>query len=309
VTLAPKGLLIEEQRTNLLTYSEQFDNAVWAKINTTVTANATVAPDGTSTAEQISFLGTTEGTVTQNTGASVSGVTYVFSIWLRADSPQTVTLRFRSTVTQSASVTTSWQRFTFVRTAADTNEHFIGIASGDTSAKTVFAWGAQLEVGAFQTSYVPSVASQVTRAADNASMIGNNFARWYNVNEGSLYLDSVNQNGAQAIVALGRGTFATNIAFNITNLIRSAGTTPTLTVGTAVAAPVRLAAALKPGDFAASANGAAAVTDSTNLTIQNQANQLQIGNNAGGNVLNGTISRISYYPRRLANTELVALTS
>ena len=45
------GLLVEEARTNLLTYSEQFDNAAWVKSNSTVTANAGAAPNGTATAD------------------------------------------------------------------------------------------------------------------------------------------------------------------------------------------------------------------------------------------------------------------
>ena len=52
-TLAPRGLLIEEQRTNLLLRSEEFDNASWAKTNATITVNATTAPDGTTTADLI----------------------------------------------------------------------------------------------------------------------------------------------------------------------------------------------------------------------------------------------------------------
>ncbi len=52
-TLAANGLLIEEQRTNLLTWSEDFSNAVYSKNNSTVTANATTAPDGTTTADAL----------------------------------------------------------------------------------------------------------------------------------------------------------------------------------------------------------------------------------------------------------------
>ena len=52
VTLAAKGLLIEEQRSNSLTYSEQFDNAAWTKqANVTITVNSIASPDGTITAE------------------------------------------------------------------------------------------------------------------------------------------------------------------------------------------------------------------------------------------------------------------
>jgi hypothetical protein len=50
VTLAPNGLLIEEQRVNSLLYSDQFQQATWSKVGV-VTANATTAPDGTTTAD------------------------------------------------------------------------------------------------------------------------------------------------------------------------------------------------------------------------------------------------------------------
>lgn len=51
ITFDPLGVLIEEQRTNLLTYSERFDNAAWTKTDVTITANAEVAPNGTTTAD------------------------------------------------------------------------------------------------------------------------------------------------------------------------------------------------------------------------------------------------------------------
>lgn len=51
--ITDRGLLIEEARTNLLTYSQQFDNAAWAKSNATVSADATLAPDGTTTADAL----------------------------------------------------------------------------------------------------------------------------------------------------------------------------------------------------------------------------------------------------------------
>ena len=38
---------------NFFTYSEQLDNAAWAKVNTTVTANSVVAPDGATTADTL----------------------------------------------------------------------------------------------------------------------------------------------------------------------------------------------------------------------------------------------------------------
>jgi hypothetical protein len=83
VTGESLGFLVEEQRVNLLTYSEQFDDASWNKTDITVTANSNIAPDGTLTADLLTegsagtaFL--TRGTVaTVSSGATITGSFYV----------------------------------------------------------------------------------------------------------------------------------------------------------------------------------------------------------------------------------------
>src|SRR5690242_19075996 len=83
---------------NLLQFSEQFDNAVWAKASTgataapTVTANAVIDPNGNLTADKIVFSssdGSSNLTAAQTVNIPApNGVTnYCFSLWLRADAP------------------------------------------------------------------------------------------------------------------------------------------------------------------------------------------------------------------------------
>lgn len=61
---------------NLLTWSEAFDNAAWAKSVTTVTANTTAAPDGTTTADTLEDTSTTAyGNVNQSSSAYASELT------------------------------------------------------------------------------------------------------------------------------------------------------------------------------------------------------------------------------------------
>jgi len=86
VTLAPLGLLIEEQRANLLTYSEQFDNAAWTKISTTITANTIIAPDGAlsgdlSVADTSSAIHAVRATYTGTTTT-----TYSYSVYAKQGS-------------------------------------------------------------------------------------------------------------------------------------------------------------------------------------------------------------------------------
>ena len=81
VTLACKGLLIEEQRVNLLTYSDDFSNAAWTKTNATVTANAVAAPDGTTTADTLTASGA-NGTLIQDLGV-VASAAKAAGLWLK----------------------------------------------------------------------------------------------------------------------------------------------------------------------------------------------------------------------------------
>jgi len=73
---------------NLLTYSQEFDNAAWTKSSTSVTANSSVAPDGTATADQLIETATTATHSMSSSGATmgtgvVSGSAYTYSIFVK----------------------------------------------------------------------------------------------------------------------------------------------------------------------------------------------------------------------------------
>jgi hypothetical protein len=334
VTLQPKGLLIEEQRTNLLTYSEQFDNAAWAKLTggtgvaPVVTANAAVAPNGTTTADQVVF----------NRGAGTSGsdisylafsltaftATATASVYLKTTDGTTKTMSFRcgAPAAQQITVTGEWQRFTLTQTNATIDRVQI-LLYGNDGAQTVSVniWGAQLEAGAFATSYIPTVASQVTRAADSASMTGTNFSSWYNQTEGTIFAEATalaNFTSASVVAEIGDGTL--NNRFNISRVGSLNQAVANTVVGGAVQASIstfpafiptvssKTSSAIKVDDFAASSNGGAAATDTSGLVPN--VSQIALGATTTGIARwNGTIARIAYFNRRLANTELTAITS
>jgi hypothetical protein len=82
-------------RYNLLTYSEQFDNAGWSKSNTTITANATTAPDGTTTADKIAISAATAVTsVNSNAGVTVIVGTVTVTSYFKADGVQYANVGF-----------------------------------------------------------------------------------------------------------------------------------------------------------------------------------------------------------------------
>ena len=83
-TLAARGLLIEEQRTNLLTYSEDFSNAAWTTTAVTISANQTTAPDGTVTADKMIGKSSYPGTSWLLQAKTFSAATvYTFSLFVK----------------------------------------------------------------------------------------------------------------------------------------------------------------------------------------------------------------------------------
>ena len=146
---------------NLLTYPTVLDNAIWTKVSPdpTVTANATTAPDGSATADQIAFASTSAGqksTLKQTVTPPIlgKGQWFIFGVWLRAGSALTITIEIQrngGTVlgTLSVPVGTTWGYYT-VEGELDADGTSVAVLlynPESQSAKTVFAWGASLDDG------------------------------------------------------------------------------------------------------------------------------------------------------------------
>lgn len=139
--------------TNLLSQPDAFDNAAWTKTGVTVTANASSAPDGTTTADTLSAT-TANSSVSQT--VSIAGSTaFEASLYLSANSPTTVSIRTvespsNTVTTTTCNLTSTPQRFTVSGTTqSDTTSITFGIG-GDNSfstGKTVIAWRGQLVSG------------------------------------------------------------------------------------------------------------------------------------------------------------------
>lgn len=178
---------------------------------------------------------------------------------------------------------------------------------------------AQLEAGAFATSYIPTEASQVTRAADAASMTGTNFSSWYNAGQGTLYAEA----NTYSVSTGNRTSFVINDATLLNRIAVSHGTTKAtvVTSGTtqmsqSVASVVFTDNTFSKVSLAYADNNGNAATNNTLGTLDTAitipvVTQLQIGTQVGlaAPVLNGNIKKLAYYPIRVTDTQLQALTS
>jgi hypothetical protein len=350
VTLAPKGILIEEQRTNLLTYSEDFTNAAWGKTNSTVSANAATAPDGTTTADKI-VENTATGVhdVRRTVSGAAASTAYTQSIFVKASErtkgqmqmfgnsggstvtfdlvagTATASSAYGGWTSASATITpfgNGWYRITNTATTnvgltAITAAFLLADAAGSGSytgdgTSGMFYWGAQFEAGAFATSYIPTVASQVTRAPDICSIEAPNFAPWYNPSEGTLVAEFTllprTLSGTTVIAyngsSNGRWSYLSSASARMNDGTNTA-------VAGSIATPTAInktASALSSAGMAISLNGAAPGTSAYVGTFGPQ-DALDIGQQAGAASINGHIRSIRYYPVRLADFQLQALTA
>ena len=358
-TLACRGLLIEEARTNQILQSEDF-STTWALStgNPTITTNAIVAPDGTLTADKL-VEGTSNGlqNVLQANVSFASG-TNAYSVFAKAGERYKITLNESTTLGAAVlfdlsagtvlsstgggspapsgliqAVGNGWYRCTMLLTQASTANRTARIYVVDDATTTasnsilsrtgdgtsgVYIWGAQLESGAFPTSYIPTTTAAVTRSADVASMTGANFSSWFNATEGVLCTDY-----APAATAVTLGAAALSDGTNNNRMIvRGMTTTSTTTFlgvaggvtqwndgfSAATVTPTKTALAYLQNNIAFTRNAASPITD-VSATIPT-VDRLRIGADGdGSNVFCGHIRRIAYYPRRLTNAELLAITA
>lgn len=177
VTHAHTGLILEAAATNLLTYSEQFDNAAWIRFGTTtsVTANNATGRDGTSFADTVSLTSASSGCYQARSASAAT--TYTGSIWMRVASARTVNLVLNTNlsdpVTLGCAVTPTWQRFSLSKTTSvGTTSLTVQFQDSGAGNTVVEVWGAQLETGTTPTSYIPTTTVAVTRGADTATGSG-----------------------------------------------------------------------------------------------------------------------------------------
>jgi len=345
------SLLVEPQRTNLLTFSEQFDDASYDKTNILITANTTNSPSGLIVADTLAGNGVNGFHAIQKTLNFTVGITYTLSFFLKKN-----TNNFAQLILPNASFGTNafanfdlntgvlgtvgagvialinnanneWYRCSITFTATSTATSGISCALIDTSnsgraqsnslSTSVYLWGAQLEADSSATSYIPTVASTVTRNADVISKTG--ISSLIGQTEGTMFaeVDIQNWTSGERIFGISDGTNNNTVVLQkgtSVNTIRAISRLSNVLQVTIPSSAIsgntfKLALAYKANDFVFYVNGVQIGANTSNSVPA--CSDVYLGKNespATVGILNDRINSAILWKERLSNAQLELLT-
>lgn len=342
---APGVPWISEQRTNLVTYSNDFTR--WANVwggGATLTPNQLTGPDGNISLHKLARIDANNDGLKFSTTLSASK-TYSASVIFSAGTSNKsrlliyddnaaallANLEFNWTSgvpSTSASFGASNIKyealgnglyrvsFSFTTAATVTTHSFVIIPeSNGIGTEYCFIGFAQLEEGSTPSPYIPTNGSAVTRNADDLTQLLSNIPGW-NASEGAMVVKwgaDADANQRAAAISDGSNTNRLEIARNSSNallaLVYEASTAQAyLTLATdATSGPFKEAMAWKANDFAGSVNGAAVVNDAAG-TVPTGLTTAYLGASAAGvDHTNGHLHSVALYPKRLSNSDLQSM--
>lgn len=335
-----KGLLVEEQRTNICLQSN-FQTG-WLGQGVSLSTNQTQAPDGTTTGAKITV--STSGNYRSIYRSISSGSANCISLFAKASGFNWITV-----IDQTGNFSVAWFNISngtvgtvlsgYTAKIQDVGNGWyrcsvghltswgagsaiqFDLVNGDNTelatasgSNGVFLWGGQAESGIFSTSLIPTTTAAVTRSADVCQITGGDFSSFWNEPAGVFVAEGdTPASGTRSLVSVDNATA------NESSVLQTVGTNPLFVVtdGSVAQASIdagtvssgtafKLSAAYTVNDFAVSKDGVTVVTD-TSGTIPTPT-QINIGTDAAGNYLCGHIARLRYYNTRLTNSQLQGLT-
>ena len=334
------SLLLEPQSTNLVTYSEDFSNAIWLIQNATVTTNDVISPDGTQNADKLieNSSNSTHRILTVS-GLTISGnvVISVFAKkgernWIRLTNNNIVGAFFDLENGLIGGVSggidakiekynNGWYRCSISATAV-ANER-IGVYLSNNGVDTtyqgdgasgVYIWGATIEQQSYITSYIKTNGSAVTRAAETCNGSGN--ADTFNDSEGVLMLEASSDETTSVIWSVSDGSNSNAVSLYygnqgvICDVFSSAGTRTliaTMPIGFR-SNMNKFSIKYKSTDLAIWLNGFELAVSTQTISL-NGLNELEGAYGSGSFPFYGKTKQIQYFDSALSDTELEQLTS
>jgi hypothetical protein len=311
-------LLLEPQRTNLALNSQSFIPSWSTTPQTTalVLPTTTIDPEGLKNAVSIErVVGNTFGRI-----FSIStSVTYTNSIYVRRVSGtgnvELVGVNGTS-INIGTDITSEWKRFSISETATSTTGRFYVrvISIGD----VIEVWGAQLEAGAYPTTYIPTTTAAVTRLADAASKTG--VSSLIGQTEGTLYCEfNIGANTFNGdLISVNSGSIANGffVSFRssaVVQLIVRTASTNALVFQRLGAYPIgnnKIAVGYKNGDFAISLNGTVAQVNTSIITMPTGLSVVDLSSQSlYASTIPMAQAQAALFPTRLTNAQLAEMTT
>ncbi len=339
------ALLLEPQRTNLVLQSEDFSSASWTKTNSTVTANSTTSPDGTTNADSLvdnSALGIHALSAVNIGGAG----TYTFSFYAKANTLSRVGIFTNSAVNINLATTAlvfdlssgvvvnsvsgitasiqsvgnGWYRCSAVIPSSAAGNYLIVTSNGGTtvnyigSGQSIFVYGAQLELGAYPTTYIPTTTASATRIADTATKT--DISSLIGQSEGVMFAEVSGLSNDTVRLAISDGTNNNNIYIELSSgAISTVGRVSginqfAISSSQTITNLNKIAVKYKQNDFALWINGVKVGTDTSGSTYSaNTLNAVKFDRGDGFVPFYGHIKQMILFTTALTDSQLVALTT
>jgi len=196
------SLLLEPQSTNLITYSEDYSQSSWNKLNAQVIRTVETSPDGNNT--NVFNLTGTNGNL--YVGAT-TGVEYTISVYIKSNNKNKdkFKLRLGNNISSEYEATNEWIRYDFTSTPT-TGVLGITTSSSPDNEFDLLVWGFQLEQQSYATSYIPTNGSTQTRAAETCNGAGTSSI--FESTKGILFCDisSLADDLTNRIISISDGT-------------------------------------------------------------------------------------------------------
>ena len=341
------SLLLEPERTNLVTYSEAFDNAYWTKVNSSVAGGFTSPSGGLSAFKLVEDTGTGFHKI-ERLGFTTVANKYSFSLFVKKGERSSISLELSNyflgntfasfdliakTTTSALNATSKITEIAdgwFICSITSVNNATAGTGAyatvylydGSSSpsytgdgTSGVYIYGAQIEQGEYPTSYIPTNGSTVTRVGETCNGAGD--ASTFNDSEGVLMAEiSALSDTVSTYNSIGLGN---NLAFNRIGLgfqspssvyaYKHDGSSSWLPYQTInINLFNKVALSYKTNDNHFWVNG---FKLASNTTIEDVSNisELDFQASYGGEDFYGNTKQIQYFDSALTDAELETLTS
>jgi hypothetical protein len=352
------SLLLEPQRINVALYSEQFNNAYWLNSGLTLSANSVTSPDGYINADTATETATTsQHGLSSGVISFISGTNYTFSVFAKnapngrgfvqlygyqlGAAAANVFANFDintgvvGTLSGGTSTITNygngWYRCTFTFACGNSLSERINLfnvtsasaASGQSYVgditKAIYWYGAQVEVGAYASSYIPTLGASVTRGVDSSSTAS--VPSLIGQTEGTMFFEFNRTNTFECAFFMLSNLIGTtpNAYQNSFYFLQQANGTMVVEVYISAVPQVlftvaalsvgthKMALAYKANDFALYVDGVQLGTDTSGSVPT--TNFLSIGGAVDGGPQKQAVNQALLFPTRLTNAELATLTT